>query len=712
MSLANLVGAISQDIRVLENGRPLSEALGDKLARSFAKHLGIGSEGDLLMHLPRRYASRGELTDMSQIPVGETATVVGEIVGISSRHTKGRGGNILEVIITDGKSLMTLAFFNQAWRQKELTKGRRGLFSGKIGMFSGKLQLAHPDYELFDEIDEESAQAWAELPIPVYPGASTLPSWKIQKAVGKVLESYPLAEILPTDLLKDRGLMELSQAIKLAHQPERAQDWQAARDSLRFHEAMLLQLGLLRRKQLYQEQPGIAIETMGWAMEFEEHLDFELTDGQREVIEQIKLDLGSQHPMHRLLQGEVGSGKTVVALHAIMMAAESGIQSVLLAPTEVLAEQHYQSTIRTLGPEFTERLGVRLLRGSLSAAEKKRALLDAASGKSLLLIGTHAMLSDQVSFAELGLVVIDEQHRFGVEQRDRLKGKANRVPHLLTMTATPIPRTVAISVFGDLEISSLAELPKGRSPIQTHVVPVSTPGLLSRTWQRVAEEIASGRQAFVVCPRISGTEYEEPQLKDEVPPAAAEEVFEGLGKNPALGAARLGLMHGRLSSDEKNAVMGAFSAGEIDVLVSTTVIEVGVNVPNASVMVILDADRFGLSQLHQLRGRVGRGEHLGLCLLVSDFTPGSLAEQRLEALASTLDGFKLSELDLQLRGEGDVLGENQSGRRSALRLLRVTKDADLITHARDKAAELINAGLDQKLIDRLDRLQAEALERS
>ena len=707
-----MIAAISQDIHVLENGRPLSEVLGDKLARAFAKHLGIRNEGELLLHFPRRYASRGELTDISTIPIGESATVVGEIVSVSARRTKGRGGNILEVSISDGSSQLSLAFFNQAWRQKELTKGRRGLFSGKIGLFSGKLQLTHPDYELFDEIDQQTAAAWAELPIPVYPAASALPSWKIHKAVTQVLADYKTIELLPKQLLQERGLIGFAQALNQIHLPKKAPEWHSARDSLRFHEAMLLQLGLLQSKHQYQQQAGVEISTTGWSMEFEKQLNFELTSGQQEVIQQIRQDLKSSHPMHRLLQGEVGSGKTVVALSTILMAAESGIQSVLLAPTEVLAEQHYQSTLEILGPEFAERLGVRLLRGSMSATLKKRALLDAASGKSLLLIGTHAMLSENVSFAQLGLVVIDEQHRFGVDQRDRLKAKAERVPHLLTMTATPIPRTVAISVFGDLEISSLTELPAGRSPIQTHVVPVGEPGLLARVWQRVAEEVARGRQAFVVCPRISGTEYEDPEQETEIPPAAAEEVFEGLGRNPALGAARLGLMHGRLTSDEKGAVMTAFTAGEIDVLVATTVIEVGVNVPNATVMVILDADRFGLSQLHQLRGRVGRGSHPGLCLLVAEFEPGSVSQQRLAALASTLDGFKLSELDLELRGEGDVLGENQSGQRSGLKLLRVTRDAELIAEARQLAAKMLEAGIESELSERLGHLSAQALERS
>lgn len=697
---------------MLENRRALSEVLGDKLGRAFAKHLGLKTEGELLLHFPRRYVSRGELTDISKLPVGENATVVGEIVGVQSRYTKGRGGSILEVTITDGSSLMTLAFFNQAWRQKELTKGRRGLFSGRIGLFSGKLQLAHPDYELFDELDEEAARAWAELPIPVYPAAAALPSWKIQRAVLQILDGFQVSELLPTALLKQQQVETFASALRGIHDPKKKADWIAARKSLLFHEAVLLQLGLLTRKAEYQAQETARIEAAGWAMELEKRLGFELTVGQQSVIREIESDLASGHPMHRLLQGEVGSGKTLVALRTILMAAESGRQSALLAPTEVLAEQHYLSTLNSLGPDMSERLGVRLLRGSTPAAEKKRTLLDVASGKCLLVIGTHALLAETVTFADLALVVVDEQHRFGVEQRETLKGKAAQVPHLLTMTATPIPRTVAVAVFGDLEVSALTELPAGRSPIESFVVPIQQPGLVSRVWQRISEEVAQGRQAFVVCPRISGTDYEEGQQPDDTPPAAAEEVFEGLKKNPALGHARIGLLHGKLSSEEKADTMQRFAAGEIDVLVATTVIEVGVNVPNATAIVVLDADRFGISQLHQLRGRVGRGNHPGICLLVADLEPGSLAQQRLDAVASTQDGFKLAELDLEIRGEGDVLGENQSGRKSQLRLLKVTRDAELISEARELATELLAAGIDASLKQKLEQFSAQALERS
>lgn len=698
---------------MLDKGRKLSEIAGEKTAKAFARHLGISFEGELLEHYPRRYAKRGELTDISALPVGEVATVVGEVVKVSSRYTKGRAGSILEVVITDGSSLMTLAFFNQAWRKDQLKEGVRGFFSGKVGQFSGKLQLTHPDYELFEQADEDRAQAWAELPIPIYRASGTIPSWKIQKTLGLVLESVNIAELMPETLLGSRKLISLRQAITQIHTPLRDKDYVAARKSLKFHEALLLQLGLLQSRAAKESDAALVLSESSLAMGFDKQLDFEYTDGQREVISEIAADLASGHPMHRLLQGEVGSGKTVLALRTVLNAASAGHQSALLAPTEVLAEQHYTSTVKALGPELTRILGVRLLKGSLGAQERKRALLDIASGKCLLAIGTHALIAEKVSFADLGLVIIDEQHRFGVGQRELLRAKAKKPPHVLTMTATPIPRTVAITTFGDLDISTLTELPAGRQEIQTFVVPVSNAALVSRVWSRVAEELQAGRQAFVVCPRITGEEFESSIEGDtETPAAAAEEVYESLQRNPALAGRSIGLLHGRLSSEEKSRVMEAFNAAEIDVLVSTTVIEVGVNVPNATAMVILDADRFGISQLHQLRGRVGRGEFKGICLLVSAAEAGSVASQRLDALASTLDGFKLSELDLELRGEGDVLGDNQSGRRSQLRLLKVLKDAELIKEARVIAEDLLASGLPKHLEEKLVELKAEALERS
>ena len=682
---------------MLEKGEKLT-SLGEKTAKALSRQLGINYVGDLLEHYPRRYLKRGELTKIADLPVGEIATVVGEIVGVSARYIKGRGGHILEATISDGTSLLSLAFFGQAWRKDELLKGRRGFFSGKVGSFSGKLQLAHPDYELFDEITDEEAKAWAELPIPIYPATSTLPSWRIEKAIRQVLAQTQIPEVIPASILQGQNLIGLADAVRKIHQPLRDSDFEQARESLKFHEALLLQLGLLEKRNSYASDIAAVLDDDSKAMEFDKLLSFTLTDSQRQANSEIEADLASGKPMHRLLQGEVGSGKTVVALRAIMFAYAKGQQAALLAPTEVLAEQHFESIRAMLGEELTAKLGLRLVTGSMGAAERKRVLLDLASGKCLLAVGTHALFSEKIQFAELSLVVIDEQHRFGVMQREAIKQKGKKTPHVLTMTATPIPRTVAITVFGDLEISTLRELPAGRKDIETHVVPLSNPALVSRVWQRVAEEVSSGRQAFVVCPRISGKEYEEgSSALSETPPAAAVEVFESLKKNPALVGLKIGLMHGQLSAEEKQSVMSAFAAGEIQLLVATTVIEVGVNVPNATAMVVLDADRFGISQLHQLRGRVGRGSHGGICLLISGGEEGSLASQRLSALSETLDGFKLSELDLVLRGEGDVLGENQAGTKSQLRMLKVTRDGELIESARELAKKLLESELPEQL---------------
>lgn len=687
--------------------------LGEKTAKAFARQLEIKTTGELLQHYPRRYLKRGELTKIADLPVGEVATVVGEIVSVSSRYIKGRGGHILEATISDGTSLLSLAFFGQAWRKDELTKGRRGFFSGKVGLFSGKLQLAHPDYELFDDISDAEAKAWAELPIPVYPATSTLPSWRIEKAIRQVLAQTQISEVIPSEILKEQKLIGLSEAIHKIHQPAKDSDYLQAIDSLKFHEALLLQLGLIQKRNSFANDSASVLDDLTKALEFEKHLDFSFTESQLKVNSEIEHDLASGKPMHRLLQGEVGSGKTVVALRAIMLAAAKNQQSVLLAPTEVLAEQHFQSISKSLGPELSRELGLKLVTGSMSATERKKSLLDLASGKCLLAVGTHALFAEKVQFADLSLVVIDEQHRFGVMQREAIKQKGKKTPHVLTMTATPIPRTIAITAFGDLDVSTLRELPKGRKPIETFVVPVENSALVSRVWQRVAEEVAKGRQAFVVCPRIAGKEYED-QMQEEgkVPAAAATEVFESLKKNPALAGLRIALMHGRLSSEEKQEVMASFAAGETDVLVATTVIEVGVNVPNATTMVVLDADRFGISQLHQLRGRVGRGSESGICLLVSASEEGSLASQRLSALAQTTDGFKLSELDLELRGEGDVLGENQAGTKSQLRLLKVTRDGELIEKARLLAKEILKSDIPQQLQHGIDLMRMGALSAS
>lgn len=693
----------------------LVRVLGDRTAKSFARHLGLNTVADLLLHYPRRYSSRGELTPIAALPIGEMVSIVADIMDVRERHMTGKKGSILEVRITDGNGALSLTFFNQAWRQKDLKPGVRGLFAGKIGAYQGKLQLTHPDYELFpEEISDEAAKAWADLPIPIYPASSTVTTWMIQRAMGVVLDTLaPIEDELPNDLVNSEGLLTLNDAIQLVHRPKQQRDWQIARDTLKFHEAFLLQANLIGRKLQSEKTTATArvAKASGLVTAFDSSLPFNLTAGQVAVCKQIAQDLGQGHPMNRLLQGEVGSGKTLVALRAMLTVADSGGQAALLAPTDVLASQHFASIAKTLGPEICKEVGLTLLTGQMPAAEKKRALLQIVSGKALLVVGTHALISDRVEFLDLALIVVDEQHRFGVEQREALRLKGKMPPHVLTMTATPIPRTLAVTVFGDLDVSTLTELPAGRKEITTHVVQLDQPSLVARVWSRVAEEVAAGRQAFVVCPRIeesdTGAEFVEAggSLADETdsvvegtteskpkrPLAAATIVAEALRANPALKGVRIGLMHGRMPTDEKNAAMDAFARGELDVMVSTTVIEVGVDVPNATVMVILDAERFGVSQLHQLRGRVGRGGLPGLCLLLTGAEPGTVSLERVQAVAATLDGFKLSELDLELRREGDVLGASQSGGKSSLRLLRVVQDASLILRARELVTELYSA---------------------
>jgi ATP-dependent DNA helicase RecG len=703
--------------------QPLDRLLGDRTAKAFARHLGLKTVADLLQHFPRRYSSRGELTPINQIPLGESVTVVADILEVRERRMKGKNGSILEVKITDGNGSMSLTFFNQAWRAKELKPGQRGLFAGKIGSYQGKLQLAHPDYELFPEdISAEDAKRWADLPIPIYPAASSVTTWAIGRAMAVVLDTLgTVPDELPPELIKANQLMPLSEAIEKIHRPKQHTDWREARETLKYHEAFVLQATLVKRRLESQQTEAIARVTKNDSLlsKFDAGLPFTLTNGQIEVGNQIAEDLGTPHPMNRLLQGEVGSGKTLVALRAMLLVAAAGGQSALLAPTEVLASQHFKSIekslIQTLGPEGAKQVGLTLLTGQMPAADRKRALLQIVSGKAQIVVGTHALIADRVEFMDLGLVVIDEQHRFGVEQRDALRQKGKLPPHVLTMTATPIPRTLAVTVFGDLDVSTLTELPTGRQPISSHVVQLSQGALVARTWQRIAEEVSQGRQAFVVCSRIDeddpgvdlietgGIAEESPEFLDGTDEMAAEfakkpkpnlasvvSMTQALREIPALKGLSIEMLHGRMTTEQKAEVMGRFAAGELNILVSTTVIEVGVDVPNATVMVVLDADRFGISQLHQLRGRVGRGQHAGLCLLLTAAEEGSVALERVAAVANNIDGFALSEIDLELRREGDVLGSMQSGGRSSLKLLRVIGDSKMIQAARIEAEKLLN----------------------
>ncbi|WP_382304640.1 ATP-dependent DNA helicase RecG [Herbiconiux sp. UC225_62] len=701
----------------------LAGVLGGRTASALEKAFGMHTVADLLSHYPRRYARRGELTAIDELPIDENVTIVAEVRTVSERQMRARRGNILEVSISDGRGFLTLTFFNQKWRANELRPGVRGMFTGKVSNYKGALQLAHPNYEIFDDLavragavdeagalDDAEARRWAEMPIPIYPATGTLASWQIAKSVELVLDGLrgAIPDPVPDDVREERGLLSAQRAYEGIHRPQKDVEWMRARDTLRFHEAFILQTALVK-----QRVASHAIHTAarvpkpgGYLERFDAALPFRLTADQELVGSEIARDLASETPMMRLLQGEVGSGKTLVAVRAMLAVADSGGQSALLAPTEVLASQHLRSIVKVLGPDLAAELMPTLHTGQLPTAERKKALLRMVSGQAKLVVGTHALLSANVQFYDLGLVVVDEQHRFGVEQRDTLRQKGTTPPHVLVMTATPIPRTVAMTVFGDLDVSVITELPAGRQGIESFSVPLAEkPGWAGRIWQRVAEELAQGRQAFVVCPAIDpadqgGDGLDDPDEGDAgstdagpppPPKANVVETLQHLRTLPLLAGAHIEALHGRLPSDEKDAIMRAFAAREIDVLVATTVIEVGVDVPNASTMVVLDADRFGVSQLHQLRGRVGRGGVPGLCLLVTNAPADSLARERVDAVAATLDGFELAEIDLELRREGDVLGRVQSGGRSSLRLLRVVKDAPVIEDARAVATEIVTA---------------------
>ncbi|MFF4601261.1 helicase-related protein [Streptomyces sp. NPDC001339] len=967
---------------------PLKKILGGTTAKVLAEHLGLHTVGDLLHHYPRRYAERGELTRLADLPLDEHVTVVAQVADSRALTFNAGRGQRLEVTLTDGSGRLQLVFFGKGIHkpQKELLPGRRAMFAGKVSVFNRKLQLAHPEYQLLDgTADSEAVDAFAHQLMPIYPACQQMASWKIAKAVDAVLPSAQDAvDPLPPALRESRGLLPLTEALLKIHRPANKADVAGARARLKWDEAFVMQAALARRRLADTQLPAVARKAVkgGILDAFDAKLPFTLTDGQQKVSREIFDDLATAHPMHRLLQGEVGSGKaqpldalvltprgfrpmgemtvgtevvvpsgelavvdgvfpqgerevwrlvlsdgsavecddehlwivgdgvaaervlttrelradprtadgrpkwsiapavpvdldggedrpldpyevgrslanelgrlpaerrgrvpdayrnaplkdrlavvrglmdaggegaadgaefravpaplaadlawlvrslggraqlsplrdgaygydvsvalpdegalgtggfrraieaieyvgrkpvqcisvahperayvtdhftvthnTMVALRAMLGVVDSGGQAVMLAPTEVLAQQHHRSITEMMG-ELAEggMLGgaeqgtkVVLLTGSMGAAARRQALLDLVTGEAGIVVGTHALIEEKVQFHDLGLVVVDEQHRFGVEQRDALRGKGHtqrekQTPHLLVMTATPIPRTVAMTVFGDLETSVLDQLPAGRSPIASHVVPAKDkPHFLARAWERIREEVAAGHQVYVVCPRIGDDEEDAPKgakkgaagakgaaakassPEDEAekrPPLAVLDIAGQLAEGPLAGL-RVAVLHGRMAPDDKDDVMRRFAAGALDVLVATTVIEVGVNVPNATVMVIMDADRFGVSQLHQLRGRVGRGAAPGLCLLVSEMPEGSPARARLAAVAGTLDGFELSRVDLEQRREGDVLGQAQSGVRSSLRMLTVIDDEEIIAAAREEATALV-----------------------
>ena len=657
---------------------------------------------DLLGFFPTRYLAYD--SDLSELREGEFVVVIGEVLSAKTREMTTRRGSMFNATLTDGRHEIDMTFFTARGHQDKLRPGVRVIAGGQVGVFNRRWQLAHPGYTVLDRSGD------SDLPglFPVYPAVPKLHNWNLVRAVRLVLDALdPLPDPVPAEIRAKHDLPSLDRATRLLHRPNSRAELARARDRMRYGEAFVLQTVLAQRRLARaREQMAVPISGGGPLLQaFDARLPFTLTAGQQRVSAEIAADLGQSVPMSRLLQGEVGSGKTVVALRAMLSAVDAGGQAALLAPTEVLAAQHQRSITAMLG-DLAEggllggsEIGTRvaLLTGSQSTAARRQALLDVVSGTAGIVVGTHALLQEKVDFAGLTLVVVDEQHRFGVEQRDNLRGKAERPPHVLVMTATPIPRTIAMTVFGDMETSVLDELPAGRSPITTHVVDEYRPGWLERTWARVAEECAAGRQAYVVCPRIGPDQASEeaaelPPAEEDEPPKldmiGVLETYDVLCAEPALTGLRVGLLHGRLPSEEKDQVMRAFAAGEIDVLVATTVIEVGVDVPNATMMVVRDADRFGVSQLHQLRGRIGRGAYPGLCLFTTRAGDGPAAE-RLAAVAATTDGFELAQLDLKQRREGDILGARQSGSRGGLRFLSLLAHEEIIAAARVDAAAVV-----------------------
>jgi ATP-dependent DNA helicase RecG len=687
-------------------------------AKKLQEGLGIETVGELLAHYPRTLIQRGQTSDAGEFVAGEHQTVIAEVVTseqfpYKDRRT-GRMAYRLQVVAQVGESRVVMTFFDQnkgrsEWRQGKLHKGVSVMFAGKAGWNarSRMWELVHPTYDEVEESSVEEALSHLSELRPIYPATKNVTSWELERVIAVALDMLDdeIPDLLPDEIRSDRGLLSQRRALELIHRPP---DWAAhgaALKRLKFDEALVTQIVLAQRRLVLQRAAALARPGRpdGLLAAFDARLPFQLTSGQKQVCDEVMADLSQTHPMHRLLQGEVGSGKTVVALRAMLQVVDSGGQAVLLAPTEVLAQQHHRSISALLGDlagagmlgGADQATRVALLTGSLGAQARRAALLDAASGAAGIVIGTHALLEDTVSFAELGLVVVDEQHRFGVEQRAALAERPGSQPHVLVMTATPIPRTIAMTVFGDLETSSLTELPAGRSPIQTNVVPLAEqPTWIDRVWARVREEVGKGHQVYVVCPRISSSQSDEDSATDEGRSVAGvEAVVEEVISGPLSGL-RVAPLHGRMAADAKDATMRAFAAGDIDVLVATTVIEVGVDVANATAMVILDADSFGVSQLHQLRGRVGRGGHHGLCLLVTKAEAMTRARERLDAVARTLDGFELSQIDLEQRREGDVFGTSQSGGRGALKLLSVVRDEIVISQARDLAVEIVSRDSD------------------
>ncbi len=648
---------------------------------------------DLIEHYPRRYLDRTKTSDIADLRVGEEATVYAEVRKMSSRRTR-QGRALVETIVYDGTSYLYVTFFNQAWRAQQLPVGTEAAFFGKLEHYKGKHQMTNPAVDVLGRIGEKTG-----VIVPIYPqsGKADVSTWQLQKLVAEALRrTRELDDPVPPDLLDRLGLVDRTRAYNGIHQPEIEADHYRAARRLIFDEFLRMQLGLVARKRAFEERRiGLRHQIDGPLVPaFHAQLPFGLTGDQQNAIAEISADLAAPRPMHRLLQGDVGSGKTVVALSALLTAVQGGYQGALMAPTEVLAEQHHLSITRFLqgltvsseGTLMGERpVRVELLTNRTGAAGRRKLSAALAAGEVDIVVGTHALIYDTVAFPNLGVAVIDEQHRFGVEQRALLRAKGpgggdgGPEPDVLVMTATPIPRTAAMLIYGDLDKSELREMPPGRTPITTEVIPPS-PLEREAAYGRLREQVAAGRQAYVVCPLVEGSEKVEAKAATEEATRLEAEELAGL---------KVGLLHGQMPQVDKEATMARFRDGLIDVLVATTVIEVGVDVPNATVMIIEDADRFGLSQLHQLRGRVGRGGGESWCFLFGDpQTPE--AEARLQAMADSTDGFLLAERDLEIRGAGEVFGERQAGF-TDLKLGRIPRDEAVVLEARRVAEEILDA---------------------
>ncbi|APT84645.1 ATP-dependent DNA helicase RecG [Corynebacterium aquilae] len=703
---------------------PLKDLIPATVRSSLTKALGVKTVGELLLHYPRDYSHHGQGVNIDNAQDGDTVTCIGTVTWAKSSYTS-TGKRMHKIVISDGTNQIPATFFQAKLPSIQLQVGVRAMFSGKAKTFQDTVQISHPSYVVIPDPNEQSprrkksfatgnlrhltafgtAEELQELLsaleyIPVYPAKKGITSWAMLGAVNAVLDHMPA---IPEPLDEPPAdMVSFDEALRGIHQPDERGP-EPFRTRIKYNEALSLALvmALRRADASAARAPQCPRKRQGARATLLNGLPFDLTGGQKSVAATIAKDMAGVTPMNRLLQGEVGSGKTILAVAAMCQAADAGCQSALLAPTEVLATQHARSIKHTLEQAGVD-LNVTLLLGGQTAAERQQALLDIVTGTADIVVGTHALIQDSVEFFNLGLAIVDEQHRFGVEQRDYLRGSGSggKTPHLLVMTATPIPRTIAMTTFGDLAISTLKELPGGRRPISTAVVPEAKPAWVQRALARIAEEIDAGHQAYIVCPRIDGE-------------GGVLDFYEQLHNGP-LGRYNIDILHGRMKADHKEQAMHAFATGATDILVSTTVIEVGIDVANATVMYIREADNFGVSQLHQLRGRVGRGGHPGLCLLHTTAEPESPSYKRLEAVAATTDGFQLAEVDLRTRQEGDVLGTAQSGTHKRVRLLSLVDDTALIARAAADADALVarNRELAVALVSDVELEAQEFIEKS